>query len=165
MFEVAGHPNWNFALVSRHSCSSQSSSTVWLCHGCCRPSLLLPLNAPWSCILCTVSILPPPPLHTSGIKPIAGAAPCFARSRLVPTLLGREEHKAQLSHCCRCNPASILYQHLFFSVSTACSHHPETLKTLFFIVQALTLSVLSTNKTPLMKMFKERVHFQFSISV
>ena len=32
----------------------------------------------------------PPPLHTSGIKPIAGAAPCFARSRLVPTLLGRE---------------------------------------------------------------------------
>ena len=115
IFEVAGHPNWNFALVFRHSCSSQSSSTVWLCHGCCRPSLLLPLNAPWSCILCTVSILTPPPLHTSGIKPIAGAAPCFARSsRLVPTLLGRGEHKAQLSHCCRCNPASILYQHFFF---------------------------------------------------
>ena len=72
IFEVAGHPNWNFALVSRHSCSSQSSSTVWLCHGCCRPSLLLPLNAPWSCILCTVSILTPPPYIQAGLNPLPG---------------------------------------------------------------------------------------------
>ena len=165
IFEVAGHPNWNFALVFRHSCSSQSSSTVWLCHGCCRPSLLLPLNAPWSCILCTVSILTPPPYIQAGLNPLPGrplALPVVGWSQLC---WAEREHKAQLSHCCRCNPASILYQHLFFSVSTACSHHPETLKTLFSIVQALTLSVLSTNKTPLMKMFKERVHFQFSISV
>ena len=134
IFEVAGHPNWNFALVFRHSCSSQSSSTVWLCHGCCRPSLLLPLNAPWSCILCTVSILTlPPPYIQAGLNPLPG------RPLALPVVVGwsqlcwaEESTKPNSPTAVGAIPPQFFTSISFFSVSTACSHHPDCENTIFY---------------------------------